>query len=126
MFSQRSHEGCLMIDHRASPGLPEEHARRMGFDPHFTREGKVYETPTFGCAHCRTPVMMNPLRTRDRAYCAKCSHYICDLCDGVRREGGYLHRSFDELADLVRSGKYILSGTAVRPVLTYIGDQSNG
>ena len=87
-----------MIDHRASPGIrcdmPE-----LG-------EGKMFEAPTLGCPHCQAVVVMNPKRTRERGFCSKCNRYVCDFCYAMTRKSGYVHRSFMELADMVRSGKY--------------------
>jgi len=69
-----------MIDHRASPGLPDE-----AMNPNLPyRAGKgLLETSTYTCGHCPQIVMMNPLRTRERGYCRKCDHYICDRCSGI-------------------------------------------
>jgi hypothetical protein len=61
---RKSPFGELTIDHRASPGLP-------GMP-------KLFETATCMCAHCNTLVVLNPLRTRERGHCRKCSAYICD------------------------------------------------
>jgi hypothetical protein len=44
--------GYLMVDHRASPGLPEDVARWAGYDPKLAGEGKVYEVDTMSCSHC--------------------------------------------------------------------------
>ena len=59
MFSKRSLEGYLMIDNRASGGA-------------------LLEQATATCSHCHTQVIMNPQRTRERGYCRKCDHYVCD------------------------------------------------
>lgn len=48
-----------MVDNRASGGTLEESA-------------------TVTCSHCQRVVVLNPLRTRERHYCRKCDHYICD------------------------------------------------
>lgn len=55
--------GNLLIDHRA-------------FD------GSVVERDTSTCTHCQCVVVLNPLRSRERGYCSKCDHYICDECVG--------------------------------------------
>lgn len=106
ILSKRSHEGYLMVDHRASPGIPEDKALQMGLDPYLVKEGKVYETPTMTCSHCGVVVIMNPKRTRERAYCSKCDNYVCDTCDAARKETGYIHQSLNDLKDLVSSGNY--------------------
>lgn len=99
MKSHRSHEGYLMIDHRASPGLPDDIARKTGLDPAQTREGKLFETPTLTCSHCKCSVVKNPLRQRERAYCRKCDHYICDYCAMAADKPDYSHTPFDKIID---------------------------
>lgn len=59
MSSKRSKEGYLLIDNRAN-------------------HGGVVESATVTCSHCQQVVVLNPLRTRERGYCAKCDHYVCD------------------------------------------------
>lgn len=88
-----------MIDHRASPGLPEDIARATGLDPALAGEGKLLEHATLTCSHCKAAVIKNPLRTRERAYCAKCDHYICDFCAAEARHADYVHTPYDKLRD---------------------------
>ena len=84
--------GYLLVDHSASPGLPEDIALQAGYDPKMCREGKVYEADTMGCWHCPNVVLKNPFRTRDRHYCAKCSgNYICDPCAFRMTLPDYVH-----------------------------------
>jgi len=90
-----------MIDHRASPGLSETAARKAGYDPVRCREGKLFEAATMSCSHCQGSVVKNPLRTRDRAYCQKCDHYICDACDAQRALPEYDHTPYAKLSDMV-------------------------
>ncbi len=78
--SKRSHEGVLIVDHRFTPGMPDQAMPKDA--PRNSGKG-LYETPTFTCNHCPHIVVMNPLRTRERAYCRKCDHYICDRCGGI-------------------------------------------
>lgn len=59
MFSKRSLEGYLLIDHRC-PG------------------GGVFESATVTCCHCSTIVVLNPDRLRPRNHCRKCDAYVCD------------------------------------------------
>jgi hypothetical protein len=124
MFSKKSLDGYLMVDHRASPGLPEDIARQAGYDPALCREGKTFEQATLGCYHCGAHVVVNPLRTRDRGWCSKCDRYICDACAAAMKETGYVHRNIHEIADMVHTGKWELSGAMSRPILTpkLIGD----
>ncbi len=94
-------EGYLFVDHRASPGLPEDVARRNGLDPQLTREGKIFEAATLTCAHCKTVVIINPGRTRERGRCWKCAAYICDNCSVAMQAPGYEHRSFQDIVDSI-------------------------
>jgi predicted RNA-binding Zn-ribbon protein involved in translation (DUF1610 family) len=104
VFSRRSHEGYLMVDHRASPGLPGK--------------PKFEEKTTYGCPHCGNHVIINRLRTRERAYCARCDDTICDLCAEARLNPDYVHRSIKELADMIQSGKWeLIGGTSTKPTL---------
>lgn len=118
IFSKKQHDGYLMVDHRASPGIPEDMARKMGLDPANSRGGKLAEYATLGCPHCGSHIVLNPDRTRDREWCAKCDKYICDWCGAARKETGYVHRSMDELRDLVKTEKYVVSGPVGRPIIT--------
>lgn len=82
--SSRSQEGYLMIDHRASPGISDEVMLKQGL-PAGAGKG-LFEAPTFTCSHCETVVVINPLRNRERTFCGKCDHYICDRCGAVMAE----------------------------------------
>jgi predicted RNA-binding Zn-ribbon protein involved in translation (DUF1610 family) len=117
-FLKSSHDGELLLDHRASPGIPESLAQRMGLPPQLVREGSVMTAAALGCPHCGSVVILNPMRARERAHCYQCNQYICDACDGVRREPDYVHRTMREICDMVASGKYTLTGSMGRPVLT--------
>jgi len=110
-------EGEVMIDHRASPGLTADEAAKFGFHPDQVKEGALFEAATMTCAHCNRVVIRNPLRVRERATCLQCNQYICDLCDGARRQPDYVHRPWKAIADLVQSGKFTMAGTSVNPVL---------
>lgn len=92
--------GELIIDHRASPGLPEDIARAAGYDPKLCREGKLYEVATMTCAHCKCSVVKNMFRTRERHFCAKCSgHYICDPCAFRASLPDYTHTPFEKVIE---------------------------
>lgn len=84
--------GYLMVDHQASPGISPEAARRLGIAAR--PEGTVFEAKTLSCSHCRCSVVVNPDRTRDRHYCSKCDHYICDLCAFRAAQAGYVHKPY--------------------------------
>jgi hypothetical protein len=101
MNSQRSREGYLMVDHRASPGLPEDVARQAGYDPAHCGEGKLFEAASLTCSHCKISVIKNPMRLRERAKCDKCGwHYICDWCDAERNNPDYSHLPFEALLEV--------------------------
>lgn len=119
IFSKRSYYGEVFLDHRASPGIPADMARKFGYAPEQVAEGKVFEAATLGCPHCGAHVVMNPLRTRERAHCFKCNAYICDYCDAARSDPDYVHHTIQEIRDLVSSGSYAVDGqTMHRPILT--------
>src|SRR5882724_5133890 len=91
-------EGYLLIDHRASPGMPEAMIRACGLDIKGTGAGAAFESPVVACAHCNTAIILNPLRTRARGYCRKCDAYVCDnpVCNAECRP----HRKLlDELQE---------------------------
>lgn len=97
--SCKSREGYLMIDHRASPGMPVGFYEKAGIDMPSVGEGKMVEMATLTCKHCCNVFIMNPQRTRERAYCFKCNHYICDICEGVSRLADYVHTPFQKKVD---------------------------
>lgn len=88
MRSQRSKEGWLLLDNRESPGVSDDLLRTVspGLPPGAGRG--LFEAPTITCSHCQTVVVLNPLRTRDRAYCQKCDHYLCDGCGAALAASG--------------------------------------
>lgn len=106
--SKRSLEGEILIDHRASPGLPAEFAVEMGVDPALLAAGQVLEAPIFNCSHCQCAVIINPDRSRERAVCLKCGgKYICDECAAVMHltlECRNRERRFDQVREDVEHG----------------------
>lgn len=84
MPSLRRHEGYLHIDNRGGPGVTADFVRQSGKDAPFAGEGQQFEAATVTCSHCHQVLIVNPDRTRARAHCMKCDHYICDGCEGVR------------------------------------------
>lgn len=82
MPSKQRFEGYLLIDHRNSPGLPEELDAALG-RPIGSGQG-TFECPTITCGHCQVIVVVNPLRNRTRGYCPKCDTYVCDACEAIR------------------------------------------
>lgn len=90
-------EGYLLVDHRGSPGLPEDIARASGFNPTEVKEGKLFESATLTCAHCKVVVVRRPERIRERASCMKCGgKYICDGCAVAARMPDYSHMPFEK------------------------------
>lgn len=88
-----------------------------GYDPKFCAEGKVYEAATLTCCHCKTALVKNHFRIRERAYCAKCSgQYLCDHCHMKSLEPLYSHLPFEKLAEqTVRAAEKEILGS---PLLT--------
>lgn len=101
MAGKRDKEGYLLIDHRNSPGVPADVARKFGFDPHFMGEGKTLEAPTLTCCHCKGAVVLNPERIRKREYCQKCDDYMCDACYALTQLPDYIHVSYMQMSDLL-------------------------
>ena len=121
-FLKTSNDGEVMLDHTASPGFTPDQARQLGLPPHLVGEGQKMHAPTLGCPHCGSAVMLNPMRTRPRATCFQCNKYICDVCDAVRQEPGYVHRTIEEIAALVSSGKWRMAGSMSKPLLIPVED----
>ena len=119
--SKRSLEGELLIDHRSSPGLPEECARFMGIDPKYVKAGATYESAIVTCSHCQVSVVMNPERTRERGWCPKCDKYLCDECAFIMHrtlECRNIEKVFDDLDDLVaRHGETAVTNPLLNPFL---------
>lgn len=90
MISQRSKEGFLVIDNRHAPDMQG----RTG----------VLELATITCSHCQRQIIRNPARTRDRAFCAKCDHYICDECGAAGGCVPYAKRLDDIEKQVLRQG----------------------
>lgn len=114
MNSKRSHEGYLFVDHRNSPGLSE--AMTLAAGRPASAAGGLFEAATYTCSHCQSIVVIEPKRTRERAYCAKCDHYICDACGVLKAQNGEcrpMEKVFDEALEQAvqaqQSGCIILS-----------------
>lgn len=61
----------------------------------------VFEAATYTCTHCCRVVVINPIRTRDRVWCAKCDRYICDDCGAAMAASGVC-RPFSKVVDEVQ------------------------
>lgn len=77
ILSKRSLEGYLLIDNRNAPAVPS-----IGGAPAIAA-GATFESATLTCSHCHAVVVLNPGRTRERHWCAKCDKYVCDGCAAV-------------------------------------------
>jgi hypothetical protein len=86
VHSKRSKEGYFMLDHRASPGLTEFHTWDAELPPGCG--SGLFEAPTYTCSHCIRVVVIEPKRTRDRGFCFKCHHQVCDECEEIRIRTG--------------------------------------
>lgn len=82
MKSLRSQEGYLLVDNRHSGGA-------------------LFEGAVSTCSHCQRQILRNPARTRERAFCFKCNHYICDECGAVGECRPYA-RTLDMLESSIR------------------------
>lgn len=119
MSSINRNDGYLLLDHRGSPGVSDDIARAAGL-PASAGRG-VFEASTLYCPHCGAHSVKNPERARAREYCKSCNHYICDFCHRASQAAEYVHRTFEDLALLVQSGKYTLAGSASAPILIPTG-----
>src|SRR5581483_12335383 len=84
LFRKADLEDYVLIDHRDSPGFSCDivaDAGRSQLAP-YVGAGKKFEGATLYCNHCERIVIKNPDRTRHRASCPKCDHFICDWCAG--------------------------------------------
>ena len=101
MHSKRSQEGYILMDNRESPGVPDELLRTVGPEMPPGAGVGMFEAPTITCSHCQQVLILNPLRTRDRAYCQKCDHYICDGCAAAMALSGVC-KTFKQIIDEVQ------------------------
>jgi hypothetical protein len=80
LFSKKSQEGYLLIDNRESPGITRDEAIRMHGAAIPIGKGIKLETSTYTCSKCQMVIVVNPNRVRERGYCRKCDHDVCDRC----------------------------------------------
>jgi len=90
-LSERSYEGAILIDHRASPGTAA------------VPEGTIFESAIRVCNHCQRNVIVNPNRTVPLDKCPKCQMFMCRGCAAV------YHRTLEcftiaELLDACEAG----------------------
>lgn len=116
-------EGELTIDHRASLGIPGEMAHRVGLPAQYMGEGGLFEAAVLYCGHCGTPQIKNPYRVRPRYSCQLCGvRYICDCCAAAAASPQYVHRTIEQISDMVRSGRWIVSGSTSAPVMIEVNN----
>lgn len=123
MTSLRSHEGLMTIDHRNSPGVPDEIAIATGYQAGGLKAGTLFESATFTCPYCETVVVMNPNRSRPRNYDKKTNHLICDGCEAIRVTGVEM-KTMKQIADeiLNKAAQITLTSEAFQsPLLSTTG-----
>lgn len=87
------------MDHRGSPGVPDEIVQKDGL---VSGAGHgLFESATFTCNHCEAVVVKNPDRSRERAWCKKCDHYICDGCGMTMHKTGLCYPFKAMVADIL-------------------------
>lgn len=92
--------GYLMIDHRNSPGIPEDLGRQWAAQGAPVKLGSsMLEADTYTCSHCQYVVITNPKRTRPREVCRKCMAVVCDRASCVLN-----CQPFEALVEKVASG----------------------
>ena len=115
MTSLKAKDGYVMIDNRNTPGVSDALIHSAGL-PQGAGRG-LFECASMHCVHCGGHVIPNPARTRPREFCKKCTAYICDPCHNAAQHADYVHRTIDELTELVGSGRYTLAGSPSAPIL---------
>jgi hypothetical protein len=101
MTSKRSHEGYFLLDHSSGPGVPVEAVLSAGLE--MKAASGLYECATFTCSHCEAVVYINQKRTRDRAWCKKCDHYLCDGCGAELHLTGICYPMKARAADIINA-----------------------
>lgn len=115
MHSKRSLEGYLLIENRHAPAVSEDVARASGKNPIGAGVNGVFEASILTCSHCHAQMIVNPMRTRERPFCRKCDHYLCDGCAAVANLTGEctpLKKSLD-----LAQERAITKGTAHGPLV---------
>lgn len=96
-----------MLDHSASPGIPETVALRMGLNPREVSEGRTAEMVTLSCRHCGGCWVANPDRIRERGYCRTCDHYLCDGCKAASLLPNYVHTTREDRLNAAIAGRSV-------------------
>lgn len=87
MLSKRSREAYILIDHRNSPGITPEFLKANNIDAPAVGAGMTFESAVSVCHCCQRDIILNPNRTRERAWCMLHDAYLCDECDVARTSG---------------------------------------
>lgn len=100
MRSKRSDEGCVLIDHRNSPGISAEFIKANNLDAPAVGAGQVFESSIVVCHGCGRDIILNPNRSREREWCREHDAYLCDGCGLTRKLTGSCVPLKKRLADL--------------------------
>lgn len=112
--------GYLHVDHSSSPGISKAKCEEMGLDYRTYGEGQVHEADTYKCCQCGGQVIINLLRTRERARCFKCDTWICDNCAIVQKlNPSHVHIPMAQVVDSVMDGKatWVLDHTGLNALI---------
>lgn len=113
--SLKDGSGYLIIDHTDSPGIKSEDIpARLRDSVIPVGPNQKFESDIQQCSHCQRAVVFNANRTRPRATCPYCYHYICDSCDKIRRATGQCI-PFKKVLD--EAEKSVISGKGVGPLI---------
>jgi len=116
--SKRNDQNYLQVTVGAP--IPGELLVAVGLAPELGRSG-THELATYTCSHCQKQLIVNPWRTRERAWCKSCDHYVCDECkaDQVLRGGACVPMRYlvDEVAEAADKGRSPLSLDLPRSIL---------
>lgn len=85
--TKRAKEAYVLIDHRNSPGITPEFLRANNLDGPAVGAGMTFESAMMVCHSCGCDVILNPNRSRERAWCMAHDAYLCDECDATRAKG---------------------------------------
>jgi hypothetical protein len=88
MFSKRSNEAYVLIDHRNSPGISQEFVAVNKLDVPAVGAGQAFESAISVCHCCGGDIILNPNRTREREWCMEHDAYMCDRCALIRKQTG--------------------------------------
>lgn len=100
MKSKRSNEGYICIDHRNSPGITGEYLAQHNMkETPLVGKGQTYESAVLTCHGCQGDIIINPARTRDRAWCRVHDAYLCDNCDARRAAAGGICKSLSQIIE---------------------------